>query len=248
MPIHPRYLGGRWFPDGGVIHPLRLVRGLAAAARCRGATLATRTAVLRVAPELPGPGHDVHTSRGHIQAEHVVWACGAAFRYFRPEFEPATSLARGQVLSTTPLPPLFRTGMAVDWGTVYWRQAADGAILLGGCRHLDLDGETGPGQRVNPRIQQALTGFLPEAFPGFPPFRVARRWAGVMDYTADGRPLIGPVPEAPGQWVIAGFGGHGLPPAVGAGRALASAIVTGRMPADLEPYDPARLLKESLPC
>lgn len=248
MRIHARFLGGRWYPDGGVIHPLRLVRGLAAAARRRGASVATQTAVLRVVPVNGGAGFDVTTSRGHVRADHVVWACGAAFQYFRPEFEPSTSLARGQMLSTTPLPPLFRSGMAIDWGTVYWRQAADGSILLGGFRSIDLDGETGPGQRINFRIQKALTEFLPDAFPGFPPFRVAHRWAGVMDYTSDGRPLIGPIPGVAGQWVIAGFGGHGLPPAVAAGRALAAALQTGHLPAGLEMYDPARLLKESLSC
>jgi glycine/D-amino acid oxidase-like deaminating enzyme len=138
--------------------------------------------------------------------------------------------------------------MAVDWGTVYWRQTSDGSIILGGCRHLDLDGETGPGQRLNMRIQKALTEFLPESFPGFPSFQVCHRWAGIMDYTPDGRPLIGQVPDVPGQWVIAGFGGHGLPPALGAGRALAEALTTGRTPTELNPYDPDRFRKELLSC
>jgi len=248
MRIHERYLGGRWLPDGGLVHPLRLIRGLATAARRRGAVIAPQTAVFQVSAEQPGRGYDVHTSRGHIRAGQVVWACGAAFRFFRPEFAPSTTLARGQMLSTSPLPPLFRSGMAVDWGTVYWRQTADGAILLGGCRSVDLEGETGPGQRVNPRVQKALSDFLPEAFPGFPPFRVASRWAAVMDYTSDGRPLIGPVPAAPGQWVIAGFGGHGLPPALGAGESLADAILSGRMPDRLRPYDPARLFNGESSC
>jgi glycine/D-amino acid oxidase-like deaminating enzyme len=78
--------------------------------------------------------------------------------------------------------------------------------------------------------------------------RVERRWAGVMDYTADGRPLVGPVPGAAGQWVIAGFGGHGLPAGLGAGRAVARAVTTGRPPAELEPYVPARFWKEGVPC
>jgi sarcosine oxidase subunit beta len=178
----------------------------------------------------------------------VVFACGAALRDFFPCLREPIVLVRGQVLSTEPLPSLFRPGMAVDWGTVYWRQDADGAIVLGGLRRLDPDGETGPEPRLNECIQRALEGFLPAAFPGFPPVRVARRWAGVMDQTPDGRPLVGAVPGAARQWVVAGFGGHGLPAALGAGHAIAEAVATGRAPDWLRPYDPARVLRGGVPC
>ncbi|HEX6036383.1 NAD(P)/FAD-dependent oxidoreductase, partial [Longimicrobium sp.] len=81
---------------------------------------------------------------------------------------------------------------------------------------------------------------LPGAFPGIGRIQVARRWAGIMDATPDGRPLAGPWPDAPGLWVAAGFGGHGLPPALGVGRALAEAVAEGTRPAELAALDPAR--------
>lgn len=238
--IDTRILGGRWLACGGMVHPVRLAHGLAAAARRRGATLAPGTPALEVAAV---PGQErlrVLTTRGTVRCRHVVFACGGAVRGFLARLDRALTPARAQVLSTEPLPRLFRIGLAIDWGTVYWRQAPDGAVVLGGYRNLDPEGETGWDERLNDRIQGALAGFLPALFPDLPAVRVARRWAAIMDCSADGRPLVGACSDAPNQWIIAGFGGHGLPVALGAGRALAEAIVGGRTPASLESLDPMR--------
>jgi glycine/D-amino acid oxidase-like deaminating enzyme len=240
--IAPRFYGGRWLTSGGMLHPVRFVYGLAAAAQRRGARIAPETPVRAILRPRFGE-LSVETGRGRVRARAVVCACGAAVPDLLPELAQVFSPIRGQVLATEPLPPLFAMGMAVDWGTVYWRQAADGTVVLGGYRGLDPAAETGRAERLNPRIQEALGAFLPEAFPGFPPFRVARRWAGIMDETEDGRPLIGPVPGSPGCWALAGFGGHGMPPALGAGKALADAIVGGVRPAALDRCDPARFLQ-----
>jgi glycine/D-amino acid oxidase-like deaminating enzyme len=136
--------------------------------------------------------------------------------------------------------PVFHVAMAVDWGSVYWRQTADGVIVLGGLRNRDAAAETSTREAVNPRVQAALTSFLPEAFPGFPKPAVRLRWAGIMDETADAKPIVGRRADGSNVWVVAGFGGHGLPPALGIGRAVAQAIVHDRRPAELDPFDPAR--------
>ncbi|WP_309238559.1 NAD(P)/FAD-dependent oxidoreductase [Actinoplanes aureus] len=219
MPMAPHFAGGRWMPDGHVIHPVRLVRGLAAAAERHGARIATGTRAVRVVA-----GRDTHlrvrTTRGTVQAGQVVYACNAEITRFCPTLAGFLRPVRGQMLATTALPPLFTSGMAVDFGTVYWQQTTDGSIVIGGRRSAEE--------------------FLPAAFPGFPPFEVRHRWTGVMDQTADGRPLIGAVPWANRQWVIAGFGGHGLPPGAGAGRGLAEAMDTGCRAGPSPAFDPAR--------
>jgi len=238
MRIDPAFLGGRWLPGGAVIHPGRFVHGLLAAAVRHGAEFAPRTEVRAVVPE--GGGVRVETARGRVRAEQVVLACHGRSALLRGWFARVLTPVRGQVLATAPLPPVFRMGMAVDWGSLYWRQAADGAVVLGGCRGVDPAGETGVRHTLHPAIQAALEAFLPRAFPGLPPLRVARRWAGVMDETPDGRPLAGRVPGARGVWVAAGFGGHGLPPALGVGRALARAVAAGAAAEGLEAMDPAR--------
>lgn len=246
MRINPRFLGGRWLPSGAMLHPGRFICGLAAAAWRRGLALATGTEALRV--ESSGYGLRVRTTRGSITARQVVYACNTRVAHFVPDYKPLIAPVRGQVLSTQQLPPLFSPGMAVDWGSVYWRQAADGSVVLGGYRDKDVAAESAAEERVNPRIQNALDRFLPEAFPGFPPFRVRQRWAGIMDCTTDGKPMVGALPNAPNQWVICGFGGHGLPAALGAGKALAMAATTGKIPPILDPLDPGRFHRDTVPC
>ncbi|GAA0459581.1 FAD-dependent oxidoreductase [Paractinoplanes deccanensis] len=233
-PLAPRFTGGRWAPDGHVVQPARLVHGLAAAARRHGARIATRTRALRVVAGRRA-GLRVRTDRGTVHTGQVVYACNAEVTRFCPALAGFVRPVRGQVLNTTVLPPLFEPGMAVDFGSVYWRQTGDGSIVLGGCRSVSAE---------DAAVQRALEAFLPGAFPGFPRFGVRRRWAGVMDQTADGRPLVGAVPWAHRQWVIAGFGGHGLPPGLAAGRALAEAVESGRRTAPEPAFDPARALPD----
>jgi glycine/D-amino acid oxidase-like deaminating enzyme len=240
--IHPRFAGGRWLPGAAAIDPIRLLHGLAAAAARRGAVIAERTAALRV------DAGAVHTTRGIVKAERVVLACGARTGALAPLLGGMLTPGRGQVLATARLPRIFGPGLAVDRGSAYWRQAATGEIVLGGLRGRDPVAERTSREALNGRIQSALTTFLPSVFPGLGALPVRWRWAGTMDETPDGRPLVGPVPGSPGQWVIAGFGGHGLPPALGAGRALAASILGGA-PADaLSRLDPARFAPEPAPC
>ncbi|MEV6599848.1 FAD-dependent oxidoreductase [Actinoplanes sp. NPDC051346] len=239
MPIAPHFAGGRWMPDGHVIQPALLVRGLAAASRRHGARIRTGTRALRLVRDRDA-GLRVRTTRGTVRAGHVVYACNTEVTRFCPTLRRFVRPVRGQVLQTSALPPLFAPGMAVDFGSVYWRQAPDGSIVIGGCRSASTSDHAD--EHLDPPVQEALESFLPGAFAGFPPFEVRRRWAGVMDQTADGKPLIGAVPWGNRQWVIAGFGGHGLPPGIAAGRGLAEAMDTGRR-TGLEPaFDPARAL------
>ncbi|HKT03826.1 MAG TPA: FAD-dependent oxidoreductase [Rugosimonospora sp.] len=240
MRIAAHFAGGRWLPGGGVIQPARLVYGLGAAAARHGARMAPDTEVTgvrRTGPE----GYTVHTRRGSVRAGQVVLAGNTGVARLSAALAPLIRPVRGQVMATRPLPPVFRLGLAVDFGSVYWRQDPHGVVVIGGCR----DQATGDAERtdvlaLHEPVQRALGAFLPAAFPGFPPFTVGWRWAGIMDGTADGRPLIGAVPGADGLWVIAGFGGHGLPPALGAGQALTETIASGRPAAALTLFDPGR--------
>ncbi len=245
MRIAPGFCGGRWLPSGGLVHPLRLIDGLATAAAARGAVIATETAARTIGSA--GADLRIATSRGVLRAGAVICACHSACADLLPELATCFRPIRGQMLATEPLPTLFRMGMAVDWGALYWRQANSGAVLLGGCRRLDPQTETGRCEALNPLIQTALERFLPETFPDLPPVRVARRWAGIMDETPDGRPLVGPAPQTPGCWVLAGFGGHGLPGALGFARALADAVVSGALSPAILPYNPARHTEVAAP-
>jgi glycine/D-amino acid oxidase-like deaminating enzyme len=243
MRIAAGFAGGRWMPDGHVIHPARLVYGLARAALRRGASFAVKTRATGVRPTGGRQAFSVDTTRGRVRTGQVVYACNIAVTEFHAPFGRFIRPVRGQVMATAPMPPVFQVALAVGYGDVYWRQCDDGVIVIGGCRSSAQGTEEDTRQEgLNPRVQHALGTFLPRAFPGFPLFVIDHRWAGVMDCTADGLPVVGALPHTEGQWVIGGFAGHGLPAGLGAGQALAESIITGRPSSLLAPFDPGRLL------
>ena len=240
MRINAGYLGGRWLPYAGVVHPARLMYGLASAAIRRGAVIAQRTPVTRMMVNPRGDGVMLETPSARIRARRVVLACGIATRRLWRGLRHVLSAARGQMLATTPMPHVFDVGLAIDWGTAYWRQADDGAVILGGCRGANDAMEASARPQLNTSIQARLTSFLPSVFPDLPPVTVARRWAGIMDETPDGRPLAGACSHAHDLWLLAGFGGHGLPPALGAAHALVQEMMYEQRVSELEPFDPLR--------
>jgi glycine/D-amino acid oxidase-like deaminating enzyme len=240
MRVSQRFCGGRWLPSGAAIHPVRFVYGLAAAAIRHGASVGVMAQALELI-RLPSDDRvEVKTTRGILRARRVLVACNVRTGVLLPGLERFFRPTRGQVLCTQPLSQIFRIGLAVDWGNLYWRQAKDGVIVLGGYYNMDPVVESTSLESLNPGIQGALDRFLPEAFPDFPPFSVAKRWAGIMDETVDGKPVVGRWPPGGNVWVAAGFGGHGLPPALGVGRELANSIVRDKLSSQLEPFDPVR--------
>jgi glycine/D-amino acid oxidase-like deaminating enzyme len=54
------------------------------------------------------------------------------------------------------------------------------------------------------------------------------QWTGIMGYSKDDSPWVGPVPESlgggPGLWISAGYTGHGMPVAARTGVAVAQMI------------------------
>jgi gamma-glutamylputrescine oxidase len=235
--VSPRFAGGRWQPTAALLDPVRLVLGLARAARRHGAVLVEGCPVRAVAAR---DGEiELETALGPVVAGDAIVACNVATAALVPAVAGRLRPARGQMLATTPGgEQAFRVGMALDFGSVYWRQDADGTLVIGGCRGADPDGEATDRDALNPLVQAALERCLADAFPGFPRLHPGSRWSGIMDETPDGAPLLGRA--APGVWVAAGFGGHGIPPALAAGEALARAIADGDPPAVLDRLSPAR--------
>ncbi|MFL5963741.1 MAG: NAD(P)/FAD-dependent oxidoreductase [Gaiellaceae bacterium] len=220
LELAPRFCGGRWLPGAASVDPVAAVHGLADAAVRRGAAIVTAE-VRSLEPRAAG-GVRVTTDRGDVDAGVAVVACGIGAARLVP-LAGALTAHEAQMLATEPAQRVFTIGLAVDWGSTYWRQTHDGVIILGG--------------------SAPLTGFLGDAFPSLSVPAIARRWTGVMDVTADGQPLVGRWPAASDRWLAAGFGGHGLPPALGVGRALAESILDGREVPELARFAPGRVLK-----
>ena len=123
----------------------------------------------------------------------------------------------------------------------YGRQLPSGQILCGGFRRLDEDeGLWHEEELTTPIVQVGIEGCLTTLFPPLRGVRIARRWAGVMGFTADDLPLIGRYPTRPGLTLAAGFNGNGFSWAAITGQIVAD-LLTGRPAAfDLTPFAPGR--------
>lgn len=219
---------GLVLPRDGELHPAAFVRGAARAAVGAGVDLYEETRVTELDASTPGDVR-VHTAAGTVSCEVVIVCVNAWVGQLLPALADKVDPVRGQMLATAPAPRLFDRPIYADHGFDYWRQDPDGRVVLGGWRNLDPQGEVGLDDVLHPGIQQRMTAFLErfEALRGIP---VTHRWSGVMGFSRDGLPLVGPAPGAGGALVGAGFTGHGFGFAWLAGEALAAVALEGRHP------------------
>lgn len=234
VPLAPAWRGARFNPRGGVLHSGKLVRGLAQAAVRRGAQVAQDVAVADVR------GGMVRTDHGDIQADEVVLTTNAYTGRVYPGLAGVIEPVRGQIRATVPLAErAFPGAWSANAGGEYWQQTADGAWVLGGMRRVAADAERGyTSNAVRQEVQRALDDFVAAHFPALVDAPVAYRWGGVMGFTPDSNPLIGPLER--GLWVAAGCTGHGMPFAAEAGRQMALWLCGGSPDRDMSPFDPAR--------
>jgi sarcosine oxidase subunit beta len=123
--------------------------------------------------------------------------------------------------------------MVIDFETTFYFHREGGGLLFG-----MGDPEERPGFDISvrwdflPQVVGVATGRLPALADA----AVSHAWAGLYEMTPDAMPLIGPAPDLPGFFLIAGFSGHGFQHCPAAGRILAD-VVTGSDPGlDLSPF------------
>lgn len=240
-PLAGEISGGAMFSqDGGQLHSLRYLSGLADAARRRGARFCL-AGVTGLTTE--GDGTRVETTAGTVRARRVVVCVNAWSADVVPDLAGLVVPVRGQILAYEPTTPVFRLGMAasVTPSGEYWQQTPDGSIVIGGCRADAPGGDIGVREIVpTPDVTARIEAVLPRLFPELTGLRVARRWAGPMAFTADYLPVADAAPGLPGVWVTGGFCGHGMPYGPRVGQLLAEAATTGTTPAELAPLRIAR--------
>jgi len=206
-PLGDRIVGGTVLP-GAQTNSVTLVDGIAAAADRLGAAI--RTGV-RVDSVRPAPtGVVVGTSAGTVRATAAVIATNARLRELVPCLSGVVHPVQGQMLATSPMPPVFPFGMAapVTEGGTYWQQTPDGTVVLGGCRTVTAAPADPVAQVPQPEVHRALLDVLPDLFPALGPTRAVRGWAGAMAFTPDHLPVVDEVDKS--IWAAGGFNGHGM--------------------------------------
>jgi glycine/D-amino acid oxidase-like deaminating enzyme len=219
-------LGATYTPHCAVLHPAKLVRGLAAVVESRGALICERTAATAIEPGV------VHTERGAVRARTVVRATEGytpRLRGLRRALAPVYSL----IVATEPLSDQVwqRIGLReretfADHRhlIIYGQRTADGRLVFGGRGapyHL--------GSRVDasydrvPRVFDALQRTLVGLFPDLAGARITHSWGGPLGIARDWHASVG-FDRGTGMGWAGGYVGDGVSTTNLAGRTLADLI------------------------
>lgn len=214
---------GLYSAEDGCVTPSALVEAYARQARELGATIEAGVALDDVAPL--GAGWSVRAGARAWTARHLVVAAGAWSKALLEKLGHPLPLCpyRTQAALLRPVRGTADEFPSVhDLDTdVYVRPELAGRVLAGdGTESVEADPERfveGGDEGFLAHLAESLEGPAP-AWGGA---EVVASWAGVCTATLDRRPLVGPVPGAPGLFVMTGFNGFGVMRAGGIAHRLA---------------------------
>ncbi|AJC78498.1 FAD dependent oxidoreductase protein [Rhizobium etli bv. phaseoli str. IE4803] len=200
--------GAIYSPGSAEADPLLLTWALIAIAVRRGAQLLKASVT---ALHSDGDHVTAETDGGHvIQARHLVLATG----YSMPglEMPKLHRVCSSWAFATVPQDPagLWRD-RALIWEDshpyLYIRATADHRIVAGG----EDDGTVNAAvrERKLPAKIRVIQAKMQRLWPRADT-RIAHAWGGTFGETADGLPLIGPVPGMPHVFAACGYGGNGI--------------------------------------
>jgi sarcosine oxidase subunit beta len=186
----------------------------------------------------------VLTDRGTIGCDMLVIAAGPQINHLAGSLGVSvpTVAARAEMIVTEAL-PLMPIG-GVDGNGLYGRQTLRGNLAYGGGPHewLEIDANAVPHRSSTP-LMRNIAARVAELFPRAAHARVIRSWAGIVENTPDGRPVIERM-TAPDNLVIASLSsiGFGLSPATG--HAVRDLVVDGACSfADLSSFSLSRFAR-----
>ena len=189
-------------PEAGVLRAADGVRALVARAEEAGAR------VVRGEARPAGPAAEVD---GRVlEADAVVWACGAWLGRLFPEL--VRLRVTFQQLTLFDAPPEWSSPGWVDFDAAFY---GHGLVEPHGLKVApDVDGiDVDPDERPLVATAEAVESareYLAHRFPALAGAPVASAPGCHYGLTADGEFLFGPHPEQPGVWLLGGGSGHGF--------------------------------------
>ncbi|WP_421753548.1 NAD(P)/FAD-dependent oxidoreductase [Croceimicrobium sp.] len=147
----------------------------------------------------------LESNQGSWQAPQVIFATNA---FGVPGYKLDLKPARNQVLVTQPFAHGLKPGnYHAREGYIYFRTIGE-RLLIGGARHLDLEGETTSQMGLTRPIQAYLQQFLSEDLGFADQWKVNSQWSGIIAIGSSKEPLMQAL--EPGLWYCGRFGGMGV--------------------------------------
>ena len=220
-------LGGVHYKFGGHANPQRSVQAYAWALQDLGGRIVQHSPVTGF-ETAGGKVTAVKTASATYGCDAVVVAAGPQIPQLMKQLGVTIPLAaaRAEMIITEPAPMMPLGG--VDGHKLYGRQTLRGNLAYGGGPHewIDVD-EAGPAARPSTPLARNLARRLAELLPKAAHLNVIRSWAGVIENSPDGRPIIDRL-TSPDNVVVASMSsvGFGLSPA--SGHAIRDLVMDGK--------------------
>jgi glycine/D-amino acid oxidase-like deaminating enzyme len=186
----------------------------------------------------PKGGFVIETPRGKIRAGNVIHANNAYVAGLLPEYEKNIIPCKGICCriavpdgTTAPLLNNSYINRTKDNTLSYLVPRADGSIIVGGAAAKFRSFREQWYNNVDDSVlidsaKDYYNDYMQRTYHGWENSgaKVDKIWTGVMGYSYDSNPHIGAVPSKEGQFIIAGFNGHGMPVIWLAAKELAKMI------------------------
>jgi glycine/D-amino acid oxidase-like deaminating enzyme len=216
-----RYLAGVFDPEGGHLHPLKYVLGLARAAESEGVRIFEGSKVELYVDR--GNDIELHVGPHRVLAAQIVLACNAYIDRLDPQ-RAAKVLGVGSFMAATePLGEARARSLISGNEAVcdnqfildYFRTSADHRLLWGGkCTYLG-------GTPAN--LAEVMRADMLRVFPQLADVAITHAWGGHIDITVKRTPDWGHRDRR--VFWAQGFCGHGVVPTRAAARVVSAAVL-----------------------
>lgn len=225
------FYGGAYYAQDGEIDPLKYLMLLAAGGNYDRCHRNSQRLDNREVFDIDGQGEKILIKANglRVACQALVLCTNAWSGQLSSFFKDKIAPTRGQIIATEPVDHFLQPAYC-SFVLDYFRQTADGRVLIGGFRNTDVEREVGFSDEINPLINEKLEGFLNEHFPILRGKRIDYRWSGVMGFSKDGYPMVGSLPEDPRIFYNAGFTAHGLGFTFATGELTARLMLEGKDP------------------
>lgn len=211
-----------WEWPAASIHPAKLAQWLLSNVIGRGCKLWTHCPVTQVAPS-EGAKWDIHTPRGIVSTEKVIHCTNVYAGFLLPQLSiNLLTPIKVQVQSFVPTVAFsgektLKNTMALRYEPARYyamnQNRGDGMIIFGVARPtgITFDETTFDPELVTEAVQQFETLFPdPHELGSRHGEGLDHAWSGLIAMTPDHVPYVGAIEELPGQYICAGFNGHGM--------------------------------------
>jgi glycine/D-amino acid oxidase-like deaminating enzyme len=208
-----KFIGGIFMRESGTIWAAKFVYGLLKYyLEQPGVDLITQGKVIRIENSEKLILEDGRVIIAHQAIVHATNAYAVEYLDFvRGKIIPT----RGQCSLSKPLETIFWPfGLSARNGGEYYHQSQiDGRIIFGGCRWRSPDTEHNNqnDSEINELIREEHERYFSQWHPGITSknhtIEIEQEWTGIMAFTIDELPLIGPLPEDNKQFLLCGYEG-----------------------------------------